>query len=168
LNNLNGALPVNTGQSESRSFAYADRGMGTDRSSFFVHLPDLLYNCQLGRPGEAFVHQPAGTGKSGHDGAERQFQSLGNLSIRELLKIKENQGHSMPFVQSIKSLAKRQKIVRISAVRSEIYRFAEFLRCFIKRDLDPRVAFPAHLAITVAEDADQPTLDSLDLSETGT
>jgi hypothetical protein len=58
--------------------------------------------------------------------------------------------------------------VWISAVRSEIYRFAEFLRHFIERDLHPRVAFPVHLGITVAEDADKPTLHRPDLSETGT
>jgi hypothetical protein len=45
--------------------------------------------------------------------------------------------------------------VWISAVRSEIY-FAGFLHHFIERDLDPRVAFPVHLGITVAEDADKP------------
>jgi hypothetical protein len=58
--------------------------------------------------------------------------------------------------------------VRISAVRSEIYRFAGFLHHFIERDLDARVVFPAPLGITVAEDADKPTLHRLDLSETGT
>jgi hypothetical protein len=58
--------------------------------------------------------------------------------------------------------------VWISAVRSEIYRFAGLLHHFIERDLDPRVAFPVHLGITVAEDADKPTLHRLDLSETGT
>jgi hypothetical protein len=65
-------------------------------------------------------------------------------------------------------LAKRQKIVWIRAVRSEIYCFAGFLHHFIERDPDPRVAFPEHLGITVTEDADKPTLYRLDLSETGT
>jgi hypothetical protein len=58
--------------------------------------------------------------------------------------------------------------VWISAARSERYCLAGFLHHFIERNLDPRVAFPIHLGITVAEDADQPTLHRLDLSETGT
>jgi hypothetical protein len=58
--------------------------------------------------------------------------------------------------------------VWISAVRSEIYRFAGLLHHFIERNLDPRVAFQVHLGITVAVEADKPTIHRLDLSETGT
>jgi hypothetical protein len=37
--------------------------------------------CQRDRPGQTFVQQLAGPEELGHDRAERQFQSLSNLSI---------------------------------------------------------------------------------------
>ncbi|MGA8531440.1 MAG: hypothetical protein WB622_17105 [Acidobacteriaceae bacterium] len=106
-------------------------------------------------------------GEPRHYCADGQFESFGNLSIRKILKVKEDDRQSMPFIQAFQTLVEREGLIQIGTIRVKLTQFPEFLCHFIKRDLNPVVAFAIHLGIAVSEYANQPTLHRLYIAQTG-